>query len=65
MSNGPSTEHKARKTRYVASAVIFLAVAALYLSAALRFVDNKLLEAQFAVFGRDATPDLVIVAIDA
>ena len=65
MSNGPSTEHKALKTRYVTTAIIFLAVAALYLSGALRFVDNKLLEAQFAVFGRDATPDLVIVAIDA
>ncbi len=65
MSNGPSEEHKALKTRYVTSAVIFLAVAALYLSGALRFVDNKLLEAQFAVFGRDATRDLVIVAIDA
>ncbi len=65
MSNGPSKEHKAQKTRYVTSAVIFLAVAALYLSGAMRFVDNKLLEARFAVFGRDATPDLVIVAIDA
>ncbi|MCH7693069.1 MAG: EAL domain-containing protein [Proteobacteria bacterium] len=61
MPKGPKTPI----TRYVAAAVIFLAVAALYLSGALRFVDNKLLEAQFAVFGRDATPDLVIVAIDA
>ncbi|MFQ5619890.1 MAG: EAL domain-containing protein [Rhodospirillales bacterium] len=65
MPNGPSTEHKALKARYVTAAIIFLAVAAFYLSGGLRFVDNKIHEAHFSVFGRDATPDLVIVAIDA
>ena len=53
------------KARYVISAIIFLAVAAFYLSGGLRFVDNKLLEANFSLFGRQATADLVIVAIDA
>ncbi len=61
MTKGP----KAAKTRYIAPAIIFLAVAAFYLSGGLRFVDNKVHEAHFSVFGRDATADLVIVTIDA
>ena len=55
---------KAPTRHFLAFALTFLAVATLYLGGALRFVDNEMLEARFALFERNATSDLVIVAID-
>ncbi|MGB8275804.1 MAG: EAL domain-containing protein [Alphaproteobacteria bacterium] len=57
-------EPQPRKYRLVASALVFGVLSLLYLAGALQFLDNKLLDARFALFGRDATKDMVIVAID-
>ncbi len=54
---------KAPKTRYATAALIFLAVAAFYLSGASRFVDTGLFGAHFTLFGRQAALGPVIAAV--
>jgi len=49
---------------FAAAGLVFLAVALLYAGGALRVLDNKLLDARFALFSRPANHDLVVVAID-
>ena len=43
---------------------MFVVLAALYVLGGLRFLDNELLEARYALFQRDVTKDMVLVAID-
>ena len=54
---------RARRGLFAAT-VIFIAVAGLYLAGALRVIDNKLLDARFALVTRPVPSNLVVVAID-
>src|SRR3990172_1775236 len=51
--------------RRVAHALAVAVVAILYLSGALEFLENRLIDARFGLVERDAGDDLVLVAIDA